>query len=145
MTLDDLSQLLAMAEFHKVLGIKALNADPSGKVTLHLPFSPTYTIFKKQGSYHGGVIASLVDVAGAMACSIVQGHPTPTANLRIDYLKNPASCDLYADGEARRVGKTLGVADVTVRGEDGEVFALGRGTFTTAQPKPEIFRQASGG
>ncbi|MEO0382685.1 MAG: PaaI family thioesterase [Pseudomonadota bacterium] len=141
MTLEELSKLIAMAEFHKVLDIKAIAADPSGKVTLHLPFSPTYTIFKQQGGYHGGVIASLVDVAGAMACSVIQGHPTPTANLRIDYLKNPSNCDLYAEGEARRVGKTMGVADVTVRDLDGTVYALGRGTFVTANPDPTLFKQ----
>ncbi|MGD1886165.1 MAG: PaaI family thioesterase [Cohaesibacteraceae bacterium] len=141
MTLEELSQLIAIAEFHKVLEVKPIAADPAGKVTLHLPFKPTYTIFKKQGSYHGGVIASLVDVAGAMACSVLQGHPTPTANLRVDYLKSPAKCDLYADGEARRVGSTIGVADVTIRDEQGTVYALGRGTFTTAKSDPKLFKR----
>ncbi len=140
MTLEQLAALLAQAEFHKVLKVEPLSADPTGKVTLFLRFDSAYTIFKAKGNYHGGVIASLVDVAGAMACSVVQGHPTPTANLRVDYLKTPANCDLFADGEARRVGKTIGVADVTIRDSEGAVYALGRGTFIPADPNPAIFR-----
>lgn len=76
-----------------------------------------------------------------MACSVIQGHPTPTANLRIDHLKNPANCDFYADGEARRMGKTMGVADVTIHDLDGTVYAIGRGTFVTTNPDPKLFKQ----
>lgn len=141
MKLEQLAALIAQAEFHKTIKVQAVSADPSGRVTLFLSFDPAYTIFKAKGTYHGGVIASLVDIAGAMACSVVQGHPTPTANLRVDYLKTPASCDLFADGEARRVGKVIGVADVTIRDGEGVVYALGRGTFIPVDPNPAVFRQ----
>ncbi|MBO6638753.1 MAG: PaaI family thioesterase [Roseitalea sp.] len=136
MTIDDLKALIAQAEFHKFLKMDVLDLEADGKLSIKLPFDESYTIFRKAGAYHGGIIASLVDVAGAMACSVVKGYPTPTANLRIDYLKSPARCDLYADAEARRVGRGIGVADVTIRDENGTVYALGRGTFNTADPRP---------
>lgn len=137
MTLQELQALLARAEFHKLVKVEAVAADPSGRVTLHLPFDPAYTIFREAGNYHGGVLASLVDIAGAMACSIIKGRPTPTANMRIDFLKSPANCDLLADGVAQRVGRQLGVADVTIRDQAGTVYALGRGTFSASDAAPE--------
>lgn len=136
MTADDLKALIAQAEFHRFLKMEVVDVRAEGAVTLKLPYDDAYSIFKSIGSYHGGIIASLVDVAGAMACSVVKGYPTPTANLRVDYLKSPARCDLFAEGEARRVGRGLGVADVTIRDEAGAVYALGRGTFNTADPRP---------
>ena len=136
MTIDDMKALIAKAEFHKFLKMDVVAMTDEGTLTLKLPFDDAYTIFKKTGSYHGGIIASLVDVAGAMACSVVKGHPTPTANLRVDYLKSPVGCDLYADAAARRIGRGLGVADVTIRDANGTVYALGRGTFNTSDPRP---------
>lgn len=138
MTKDQLSALIAQAEFHKFLKMEVVDVQTDGRVTLKLPFDGAYTILRNAGTYHGGIIASLVDVAGTMACSVVQGRPTPTANLRVDYLKSPAKCDIYADGEARRVGRSMGVADVTIRAADGVIFALGRGTFDTSSPHPAV-------
>lgn len=136
MNADQLRALLARAEFHKFLEMEVVSVAPDGRLTLKLPYREAYTIFAKAGTYHGGIIASLIDVAGTMACSVVKGQPTPTANLRVDYLKSPARCDLYAEAEARRIGRTLGVADVTIRDAEGTVYALGRGTFNTAAPEP---------
>lgn len=133
MTLDELNGLMAQAEFHKVVKVEAVSLDPGGALTIKLPFDEAYTLFKKVGAYHGGVIATLIDVAGTMACSVAKGRPTPTIDLRVDYLKSPVRCDLYADAVTRRVGRGIGVADVTVRGEDGTVYAIGRGAFSTAE------------
>ncbi|MCC5968661.1 MAG: PaaI family thioesterase [Pararhodobacter sp.] len=135
MTLDQLQKLLSMAEFHKIVQVRALAVTPDGSLTLMLPFDPAYTLVRASGAYHGGVIATLIDVAGTMSCSVVQGRPTPTANLRVDYLKSPASCDLYADSIVRRVGRLLGTADVTIRDHGGQVYAIGRGTFVMAAPE----------
>ncbi len=132
MTLDDLNALLAGAEFHKILKLRAEACDAAaGQVTLHLPFDTAYTLFAGMGNYHGGVIAALADVAATMACTVRAGRPTPTVDLRIDYLQAPCKVDLFADARARKVGRSVGVADVSVRDRDGTVFALARGTFST--------------
>ena len=60
------------------------------------------------------------------------GRPTPTANFRVDFLKSPAKVDLIATGRMVRSGKTLAVADVEITDDNGEVYAIGRGTFSTA-------------
>lgn len=140
MNVEDLRTLIAKAEFHKFLKVELASCDADrGRLTLKLPFDSAYTIFADAGTYHGGIVASLVDIAGAMACTLIKGHATPTANLRVDYLKTPARTDLYADGIAQRVGRSIGVADVEVRDSAGTIFALGRGTFVTTDPNPPLF------
>lgn len=98
---------------------------------LRLPYSPALSIFPDAGVYHGGVIAALIDVAGAVACGLKTGRPTPTANFRVDFLKSPAKIDLIATGRLVRAGKALSVADVEISDDKGEVYAVGRGTFST--------------
>lgn len=133
MQLDDLNALLARAEFHKTLKVQAEACDAAtGCVTLHLPFDSAYTLFAEMGNYHGGVVAALADVAGTMACTVKAGRPTPTLDLRIDYLKTACKVDLIAEARARKVGRSVGIADVTVTDANGTVFALARGTFSTA-------------
>jgi len=133
MTLDDLSALVAQAEFHKFLKLDVTACDDeNGTVAFRLPYDEAYTLFAKVGNYHGGIIAALADVAGTMACSVKVGRPTPTVNLRIDYLQAPCKVDLIAEGQAVKTGRSIGVADVTIRGDDGTLFAVARGTFNTA-------------
>ncbi|HAE46620.1 MAG: phenylacetic acid degradation protein [Tistrella sp.] len=139
MTFDDLKSLVASAEYHKFLKVEPVEADAEkGVVVLKLAFDPAYTIFAKAGNYHGGVTAALIDVAGAMACSVMTGYPTPTINLRVDYMQAPRRTGLTARGEVRRLGKAIGVADVTITDDAGEVCVIGRGTFSTVDPRPKL-------
>ncbi|MEM9011090.1 MAG: PaaI family thioesterase [Pseudomonadota bacterium] len=135
MTLPELEALLAQPAFHQLVKVEAVAVSPDGRLTLRLPFDPAYTLFPEHGNYHGGVIATLIDVAGTMACSVLAGRPTPTANLRVDYLKSPRGCDLFADALVQRMGGQLAVADVTVRDEAGTVYAIGRGSFSVPAAK----------
>lgn len=57
---------------------------------------------------------------------------TPTSNFRIDFLKTPVKVDLVATGKVVRSGRTVAVADVEISDEAGQVYAIGRGTFSTA-------------
>ncbi|WP_157188094.1 PaaI family thioesterase [Nitratireductor pacificus] len=143
MDFQQLTELVAQAEFHKFLKLVPVSSDEeSGTVVFELPYDDAYSIFPAAGNYHGGVIASLVDVAGAMACSLVKGHPTPTVNLRIDFMQTPRRTDLVATGKVCRIGRSIGVADVEIAGKDGTTYALGRGTFSTVSPEPKLFEKA---
>ncbi|OGA60618.1 MAG: phenylacetic acid degradation protein [Betaproteobacteria bacterium RIFCSPLOWO2_12_FULL_65_14] len=131
--LERFRSIVAGAEFHKFLALELLEGDAhSGRVLLKLAYDPKYSIFPEPGTYHGGILASLVDVAGALACGMKVGRPTPTANLRIDFLDAPAKIDLYASGQLRRFGRNLAVADVEIRDAAGTVYCIGRGSFSTA-------------
>ncbi|ARQ00995.1 PaaI family thioesterase [Pseudorhodoplanes sinuspersici] len=125
-------KIVESAAFHRLIGLKLESADAAaGVVVLRQPYDPKLSIFPDAGVYHGGVIASLIDVAGAVACGLPLGRPTPTANFRVDFLKSPAKIDLIATGRLVRSGKTMSVADVEITDDNGEVYAIGRGTFST--------------
>ncbi len=126
-------KIVESAAFHRLIGLKLERADAeTGVVVLRQPYDPKLSIFPEAGVYHGGVIASLIDVAGAVACGLPLGRPTPTANFRVDFLKSPAKIDLIATGRLVRSGKTMSVADVEITDDNGEVYAIGRGTFSTS-------------
>jgi len=83
------------------------------------------------GQYHGGVIASLIDIAGDYALIAVLGHGVPTINFRVDYLRPATNTDLIAQARVRRAGRTIGVVDIDVIDDDGRLIALGRGCYST--------------
>jgi len=67
-----------------------------------------------------------------VACGLQTGRPTPTVNFRVDFLKSPAKIDLIATGRLVRAGKSVAVADVEIGDDAGEVYAIGRSTFSTS-------------
>lgn len=135
-------RIVQKAAFHHLTGLVLETADAEkGIAVLRQPYKPELSLFPETGYYHGGVIASLVDVAGAVACGLTLGRPTPTANFRVDFLKSPAKVDLIATGRLVRTGRTLAVADVEISDDSGEIYAIGRGTFSVSA----TFRAIEGG
>ena len=58
------------------------------------------------------------------------GKPLPTINLRVDYLR-PGKGMLTLAARVRRSGKTVGVVDVDVLNDAGELVAIGRANYST--------------
>ena len=85
---------------------------------------------KGTGQYHGGVIATLIDVAGDFALALIVGGPVPTINLRVDYLRPATRTNLTATARVRRAGRTVGVVDVDVHDDNGKLVAVGRGCYS---------------
>ncbi|HEY0941453.1 MAG TPA: PaaI family thioesterase [Steroidobacter sp.] len=110
-----------------------------GTVSLRLPFDHRYTIVSDLGHYHGGVIAAFVDIAASMCCVMATGTPTPTVDLRIDYLRSPRNVDLIADAKMWKAGRSIATADVVIRDADGITYALGRGAFSVSNSKASMF------
>ncbi len=82
------------------------------------------------GQFHGGAIASLVDVAGDFALAVNLGGGVPTINLRTDYLRPASGPRLVATARVRRAGRTIGVVDVDVHDHAGRLVAVGRGCYS---------------
>jgi uncharacterized protein (TIGR00369 family) len=131
--IDAFKRIVETVAFHQLIGLKLEKADAAaGTAVLRLPYDSKLSIFPELGIYHGGVIAALIDVAGVVACGLQTGRPTPTINFRVDFLKSPAKVDLIATGQLVRAGKCVAVADVEISDNAGEVYAVGRGTFSTS-------------
>ena len=79
--------------FHHVLRPEAIDADPeNGTITIRLAFRDELARARGERAFHGGVIASLIDLAGHAAVAVKIGRMAPTIDLRIDYLR-PADSD----------------------------------------------------
>ena len=105
----------------------------AGTASFRLPYRPEYRRSDKEPTgYHGGVIATAIDVAGDFAVAIkCDAMGVPTINLAIDYLRAAGTVDLVIHARVRRAGRTIAVADIDVEDADGRLIAVGRGTFST--------------
>jgi uncharacterized protein (TIGR00369 family) len=129
---ERLSEWLEESPFHKLLGLKLDSVDRAAQtVSIRCLYGPNVERSPGTGQYHGGVIASLIDIAGDFALIAVLGHGVPTINFRVDYLRPVSGGDLLARARVRRAGRTVGVVDIDVEDSAGRLVAVGRGCYGT--------------
>jgi len=131
-TRETLEAHLKGSPFQEVLGLRLETFDVAAQsLTLRSVYGPHVERSAGTGQYHGGVIASLIDIAGDFALIAVLGHGVPTINFRVDYLRPATNTDLLAQARVRRAGRTIGVVDIDVLDQHGRLIALGRGCYGT--------------
>ena len=133
LSLERIQEMLDGSPFIHLLRMRAVSLDRERQqVVISMPLSPEYERHKDTGQFHGGVIATLIDVAGDFALVILVGGGVPTINLRIDYLRPAGGSSLTATASVRRAGKTIGVVDIDVTDGTGRLVAIGRGCYGMA-------------
>lgn len=131
-TREQLQAWLADSPFQQVMDLSLESFDTAtGTTELRCRYRPRLERSAGAGQYHGGVIASLIDIAGDFALIAMLGYGVPTINLRVDYLRPASATDLLARAQVRRKGRTVGVVDVDVENASGRLIALGRGCYGT--------------
>jgi uncharacterized protein (TIGR00369 family) len=131
---DDAQAVLESKPFNDFLGL-SFSEYEAGRVVLEMPFRDEFVVNVEHGLMHGGVLSSLLDVAGHYAVLSEVGSPIPTVDLRVDFLRPAFSGPKRGVGEVIRLGSTLAVADAEVQQEhEGEwsTVAVGRGTYSVA-------------
>ena len=101
-----------------------------GLVEMSMPITPSLSRDSAGTQLHGGPLASLIDTAGDFAVALAVGAGVPTINCRVDYLRPAMGTRVLARALARRVGRTVGVADVDVFDDQGRLVAIGRGCYS---------------
>ena len=99
------------------------------QIVLKMPMRPEFERGAGSGQWHGGAIASLIDIAGDYALVMKVGGGVPTVNFRTDYLRPAMNTDLIATATVRRAGRTIAVVDIDITNDDGKLCAVGRGTY----------------
>lgn len=137
---DPAAVIQAAIDEHGFLSFLGTRVDGVGDgwTTLTVPYDDALANHgpSNDGEMHGGVAATLVDTAGGLACRTELEDPTgagvATIDLNVSYLR-AALGDLQARAETVRVGRTVGVAEVTVESETPEEgvapVATGRGSY----------------
>ncbi len=125
MNIDDFA---ASSPFHRFLGFEILSC-ADGRAEVKLPFRDEF--LRRDGSrrIHGGVVATLIDVAGNLAVFSTVRAGVQTVDLRVDYLR-PCRGTLMARSRAIRIGRTVAVADIEIDDGDGVLVAIGRALFS---------------
>lgn len=127
----DLQKMFDASPFISALGLEVLSVKADTlEVEVRMPMRPNLERLPDSNQFHGGPIASLIDTTGDFAVGLAVGGGVPTIDLRIDYLRPGFGPYLTARATARRVGKTIGIADVDVFGADGKLVAIGRGCYS---------------
>jgi len=123
------ARLSNLGGLSRTLGERVLDYG-DGRARVELAISEK--VMNPVGALHGGALAALVDSAGTIAIMASPKNPLAkpgvTTDLAVTYLAPAREGVVVAAAEARKVGRTLEVADVQVTREDGTVVALGRMT-----------------
>jgi uncharacterized protein (TIGR00369 family) len=128
---EQLQERLLRSPFNAFLSLEVVAADPEKQeVAMRLKMRPEFERSPGTGQWHGGPIAAAIDIVGDYALAMLFGAPLPTINLRVDYLR-PGKDTLTLVARVRRSGKTVGVVDIEVLNEAGDLVTIGRANYST--------------
>ena len=88
------------------------------------------------GYVHGGVYSALIDSAGFFAVyTRVEGDDSAaTIEMKINYLSSVKSGKLLAHAHVINLGKSIGLAEVTIKNEENKLLAHGTVTVMVKPP-----------
>ncbi len=121
--------------FLELLGIEVTYAK-DGYAEGKIEMKPELSSIPSKTVAHGGVPFALADTVGGAAVVSTTYTPTPTIDMRIDYL-NPALKDLFAEAEVVRNGDTSAVMEISVYDKDEQDIARVRGVYKTGELKED--------
>jgi uncharacterized protein (TIGR00369 family) len=126
---DDLRRRLAASPFHASLGLEVDEARP-GEVRLVFGAKPEHR--NLQGLVHGGVLATLADVAMGLAVrtAIPEGRRHVTIELTMHFLRPAAPGAIVATGTTVRVGSQIAFAEASLTDGNDTLLARSSGTYS---------------
>jgi len=121
---DAVPKMFVSTPFIKGLGM-VIERYAADDVSIRLPFRADLT--NDGVYYHGGVVASVIDTAGALAAwsnhDFDKGMRASTVSLSIQYVGACKKSDLVCHGTTVRRGKELTFTEITATDADGTVVA----------------------
>lgn len=130
---EELQRRLGHSAFIDWLNLTVLSADAARQeIVVRADMRPEFERGRGTGQWHGGPIAAIIDTVGDFALVMLLGRPLPTVNFRVDYLRPAIAQALVVTATVRRNGRTVGVVDIEVANEAGQLIAVGRATYATA-------------
>jgi len=124
-----MKELLMFAPFGRYLGVQALEVG-NGFSRIRLPYRTELT--NPAGKLHGGVIASVADIAMAVAIgSVLGGKPGrhSTVKLEIKYKAAVTDGEIIAEAKVIRRKQTVFLGETVIKNGTGQVVAIATATF----------------
>ena len=130
LTKDEVQELLDASPFIKFMNVQVESLDiAQDRIVMRMPLRSEFERRAGTGQFHGGAIASLIDLAGDYAIVMKVGAGVPTVNFRTDFLRPAMNTDLIATAQVRRAGRTIAVVDIDIHDDEKRLIAIGRGTY----------------
>ena len=125
--------------FNKFLGLEIASVGPD-MALLKIPFREELVGDPERRAIHGGVLSSILDVAGGTVCWAAMmslGARVSTVDLRVDYLRKGLCEDLYCEAKLVRLGRSVAVARMEVfpASNRAHVIATGQGVYNLVWTK----------
>lgn len=119
---------------HRQLGLELEEArEGFARIVL---ITDAVTLSGANGGVHGGVLATMVDVAMLEALLASLGPddmPAGTADLGITYLRPSRGARVTAEATIIRKGRSLAMAEVSILDGEGQLSARGRTIYSIRQ------------
>lgn len=129
---EGIQEIFGRSPFIATLGLEVQSLDYDlQELTVRMPLNPSLERREGTKQFHGGPIASFIDIVGDFAIGMMLGGGVPTMNLRIDYLKPAVGDHLIATARVRRAGRTAAIVDIDVLNDQDSLVAVGRGTYAS--------------
>jgi len=126
---DRIASTLKAIPYARHLGLRVADAGGAGHVVFHLPFEERLVGNITLPAYHGGIVASFMQIAALTLTYGVLGEDRlpKLVDFSIDYLSSAGPSDLFARCELHRVGRRVAALGIRCWQHDPEApVALGR-------------------
>ncbi len=123
--------------FHAFMDLD-IEAQPAGQSRITMKTS-NRTLGGVGGSVHGGIVATLIDIACIQAVASLVGPDevmAGTAELNVSYLRPALGDVVVTEGRVLKKGRSLAVVDVDCSDGKGRLFAKGRAQYAIRQRQP---------
>ena len=131
MTRKELEERILQAPFHQWLGLRVKEVTDDG-IRITMPWREEFVVNRDAGYAHGGVLATLIDMAADYALAAKLGAPFPTIDLRVDYHRAALEGELSVAARVIRLGRTFSTAEASVFDTEDRLLASDRGVYHTA-------------
>ncbi|CAL8972335.1 hotdog fold thioesterase [Rhodoplanes serenus] len=137
LTAEQVDAMITQGPFHQWLGLKVTALDDAG-IEIRATWREEWKVHPERPYTHGGILATLLDLAADWALVRRTGRGVPTIDLRVDYHAAAMPGDLVVRGRIVKAGSQFSTAEAQIFDLDGKLLASGRATyFTGAVAKPK--------
>ena len=105
--------------------------------TCVISFDPAEFLFNPQGTVHGGVIATVMDISMGHLLHHATGGPGATLEMKTQYLRPAGTGTLTCTGRFLRQGRRVSHLSSELRDGEGELVAFATATWSSPTGAPD--------